>query len=100
MFFLVFCLGVVLGLSRLLSGETSCEMQVSCGLDTENCCKKQIFTLISVFSVCDGGSAVGWGVVAAVVFPGPCPSNLLCVHEIAVLSPLLSISMPSALNRC
>ena len=37
---------MVLALSKLLSGETSGEMQVS------NSCKRQVFTFISVFGVC------------------------------------------------
>ena len=32
-------------------GKPSGEMQVSCRLDTENCCKKHMFTFISVFCV-------------------------------------------------
>ena len=50
--FCFFWLEVVLGLSRLRSGETSGEMQVACTLDTKTCCKKQMFPSISVFSVC------------------------------------------------
>ena len=49
--FCFFWLEVVLGLSRLRSGETSGEMQVACGLDTKTCCKKQMFPSISFLCV-------------------------------------------------
>ena len=44
-------LGVVLGLSRLRSGEISGEMQVPSRFGHKNCFKKQIVPFISVFCV-------------------------------------------------
>ena len=56
-FFLAFFF-VVLGLSRLVSGETTGEMQVSFGSDVQNCCRRQILTFVSVFSVSYGTSVL------------------------------------------
>ena len=60
-----FCFGVffcffwvVLGLSGLVSGETTGEMQVSFGSDVQNCRGRQIFTFVSVFSVSYGASVL------------------------------------------
>ena len=49
---------MVLGLSGLVSGETTGEMQVSFGSDVQNCRGRQIFTFVSVFSVSYGASVL------------------------------------------